>query len=207
MGANYEWGYGGVRSDYQQAMNWYRKAADQGYADAQYKVGWFYENGSGVGKDNDQAKAWYQKAADQGNADAQTGLSRLGSVASVKISNASCSKIGDGAFRVEMSGDATAPSDTFLAVSANPYRPNARNTWNIGCGPWTDVASGWYHYCQRSTNQPSQTTWALTEVLYDQSNTQPYQASGHLIKGSPGRHIDPPVPFLASGVYRNLVCR
>jgi hypothetical protein len=38
------------------------------------------------------------------------------SVASVKIASASCSKIGDGAFRVEVSGDATAPFATFLGV-------------------------------------------------------------------------------------------
>jgi len=128
------------------------------------------------------------------------------SVASVKISSVSCSKIGDGAFRVEMSGDASAPLDTYLEVSATPFRPNARNTWNIGCGPWTDVASGWYHYCQRSANQPSQTTWTLTEVLFDQTNTEPYMADGTLMKGSPGQTISP-IPILASDVYRNLVCR
>jgi TPR repeat protein len=82
MGANCEWGYGGVKSDYQQAMNWYRKAADQGYADAQFKLGWLYENGLGIEKDYSQAKAWYQKAADQGNADAKEGLKRLDGAAS-----------------------------------------------------------------------------------------------------------------------------
>ena len=77
MGSNYEWGYGGVKLDYQQAIYWYRKAADQGYADAQDQVGWFYENGLGVNRDIDEARVWYQKAADQGNATAQTALNRL----------------------------------------------------------------------------------------------------------------------------------
>ena len=56
----------------------YRKAADQGYADAQFMLGKLYEDGLvGVGKDNGQAKGWYQKAADQGNIGAKSALSRL----------------------------------------------------------------------------------------------------------------------------------
>ncbi len=77
MGSHYEYGYGGVTVNYPQAAYWYRQAADQGYADAQFNLGWLYENGLGVGKDNDRAKVWYQKAADQGNLGAQSGLQRL----------------------------------------------------------------------------------------------------------------------------------
>ncbi len=78
IGDNYYYGRGGVNQDYQEAMVWYRKAANQGYAGAQYRLGWLYENGSGVKTNFNQAKAWYQKAADQGNAGAKGALERLG---------------------------------------------------------------------------------------------------------------------------------
>jgi TPR repeat protein len=77
MGSHYEYGYGGVTVNYPQAAYWYRQAADQGYAGAQFNLGWLYENGLGVGKDNDRAKVWYQKAADQGNLGAQSALQRV----------------------------------------------------------------------------------------------------------------------------------
>jgi TPR repeat protein len=35
----------GVPQDYAQAFAWYRKSADQGYAKAQYGVGFMYEEG------------------------------------------------------------------------------------------------------------------------------------------------------------------
>jgi TPR repeat protein len=41
----------GVGQDYAEAMRWYRKAADQGNADAQNIIGWLYRNGWGVGQD------------------------------------------------------------------------------------------------------------------------------------------------------------
>jgi TPR repeat protein len=77
MGSNYRWGREGVGMDYQKALYWFQLAADQGYSDAEFEVGWFYENGLSVGKDNDRAKVWYQKAADQGNLAAQAALERL----------------------------------------------------------------------------------------------------------------------------------
>jgi len=50
---------------------WYQKAAVQGIADAQAKLGVMYDTGEGVPKDAVKAVAWYQKAAVQGIADAQ----------------------------------------------------------------------------------------------------------------------------------------
>jgi TPR repeat protein len=41
--------------DYKQAVYWYQKAADQGYAGAQYNLGFMYVNGKGVLKDDKQA--------------------------------------------------------------------------------------------------------------------------------------------------------
>ena len=56
MGDRYFYGRG-VEQDYAKAMDWYRKAADRGLADAEYSVGVLYENGWGVTKDIDRAKA------------------------------------------------------------------------------------------------------------------------------------------------------
>ena len=67
----------GVQQDYQQAVQWYRKAAEQGDAQAQNNLGILYDNGQGVTKDDQQAKQWYQKAAEQGDARGQYGLGAM----------------------------------------------------------------------------------------------------------------------------------
>lgn len=51
-----------------------RKAAEQGFANAQYILGSCYDLGSGVPKDHAEAVKWFRKAADQGSADAQFSL-------------------------------------------------------------------------------------------------------------------------------------
>ena len=53
---------------------WYRKAADQGIAEAQFNLGVMYRDGQGVTQDYAEAVKWFRKAADQGNADAQFNL-------------------------------------------------------------------------------------------------------------------------------------
>lgn len=58
----------------QQAVDWYRKAAEQGDAHAQYILGQMYFDGRGVAQDDRQAEAWYRKAAQQGYASAQVNL-------------------------------------------------------------------------------------------------------------------------------------
>jgi hypothetical protein len=64
----------GVPKDDQQAVAWYRKAAEQGNAMAQFNLGNMYANGQGVPKDDQQAVAWFRKAAEQGNDRAQFSL-------------------------------------------------------------------------------------------------------------------------------------
>ena len=54
-----------------EAMTWYRNAADQGYAAAEFNVGLLYATGKGVEKNEAEAAKWYRKAADQGSAVAQ----------------------------------------------------------------------------------------------------------------------------------------
>ena len=50
LGEMYEDG-SGVPQDDAQAVQWYRKAADQGYAKGQFKLGWIYDQGRGVPQD------------------------------------------------------------------------------------------------------------------------------------------------------------
>lgn len=64
----------GVEKDMQQAAMWYRKAAEQGDADAQHNIAVMYRNGDGVEKDIQQAVMWCRKAAEQGVAPAQYNL-------------------------------------------------------------------------------------------------------------------------------------
>lgn len=52
------------------ALLWFRRAAVQGYADAQYQLGTFYEDGLGVAEDFVLAHMWYQIASEKGNQDA-----------------------------------------------------------------------------------------------------------------------------------------
>ena len=56
---------------YIKAADWYFLSARNGYAPAQYRVGWMYENEFCVEKDIDKAADWYLKAAKNGDADAQ----------------------------------------------------------------------------------------------------------------------------------------
>jgi len=51
--------------------------ANQGNAEAQYKLGKLYENSKGVPQDYNKAIEWYTKAAEQGNSYAQYSLGKL----------------------------------------------------------------------------------------------------------------------------------
>lgn len=62
------------RGDYATALGLWLRLANQGNADAQYRVGNMYADGQGVPQDYAEAVKWYRKAADQGNADAQNAL-------------------------------------------------------------------------------------------------------------------------------------
>ena len=60
-----------------EAVKWYRKAAEQGQANAQFCLGEIYSNGEGVELDTVEAVKWYRKAADQGFAAAQLNLGEM----------------------------------------------------------------------------------------------------------------------------------
>jgi len=57
--------------NYTEAAEFYRKAAEQGNAKAQFELGNRYANGEGVNKDETKALEWWKKAAEQGLMEAQ----------------------------------------------------------------------------------------------------------------------------------------
>jgi TPR repeat protein len=65
----------GLRYEQVQAAKWYRKAAEQNLAEAQYNLGVCYGKGEGVAEDQVEAVKWYRKAAEQNYATAQYNLS------------------------------------------------------------------------------------------------------------------------------------
>jgi len=72
-------GLEGVERDFAAAFNLYSRAAELGYAAAQYNLACMYMNGMGVGRDYALARHWLEKAA-QGNSadcDAQFTLATL----------------------------------------------------------------------------------------------------------------------------------
>ena len=70
LGGMYDQGQGVVQS-FKEALVWYRKAADQGYAKAQLNLGVKYAHGQGVARNLETALVWFQKAAAQGDSEAK----------------------------------------------------------------------------------------------------------------------------------------
>tara|TARA_R110002124_G_scaffold66612_4_gene181268 strand:+ start:4478 stop:5095 length:618 start_codon:yes stop_codon:yes gene_type:complete len=65
----------GVASDDRKAIMWWRKAAEQGHAEAQFQTGyWLYTGQMGLDANVVEGAAWYRKSADQGNYWAQQEL-------------------------------------------------------------------------------------------------------------------------------------
>ena len=60
----------GVPENDKTAVKWYRLAAQQGVADAQYNLGWMYSKGKGVPQDYVRAHMWFNIAASSGDKDA-----------------------------------------------------------------------------------------------------------------------------------------
>ncbi len=71
------YGVEGQRQDFQEAARWYRKAAVQDLAVAQFNLGLLYEAGRGLATNLARAAEWYRRAALQGQSDAQSGLASL----------------------------------------------------------------------------------------------------------------------------------
>jgi predicted aspartyl protease len=73
LGFMYEHGEG-VARNYNQAIYWYTKAAEQGNVDAQNNLSAMYDNGKEVPQDLRQAFYWGVKAAEQGDVESQMAL-------------------------------------------------------------------------------------------------------------------------------------
>jgi TPR repeat protein len=70
--------YTSIVSRVSQAMMWYRKSAEQGFAPAETNLGILLETGGQITDRNyKEAATWYRKAADQGNAAAQFNLGEI----------------------------------------------------------------------------------------------------------------------------------
>ena len=67
----------GETKDDAKAAKWYRLAAEQGHASAQYHLGVMYSNGTGVPKDSVEALKWYHKSAERGHVSAQLRLASM----------------------------------------------------------------------------------------------------------------------------------
>lgn len=67
----------GVPHDPKKAIEWYRKAADKGSADAQFSLGLMALTGDGMPASEEEAAKMFRKAADKGNAAAAYNLGLL----------------------------------------------------------------------------------------------------------------------------------
>ena len=74
LGQMYEMGTPGFPQDDGQAAEWYRRASERNFADAQTKLAFLYATGRGVEKNQIEAARLFRKAAEQGNAVAQHSL-------------------------------------------------------------------------------------------------------------------------------------
>jgi TPR repeat protein len=57
-----------------EASKWFRFAAEQGYAKAQYNLGSMYDSGEGAVQDKEEAVKWHRMAAEQELKDSQSSL-------------------------------------------------------------------------------------------------------------------------------------
>ena len=60
--------------NYSPAFEIFKRLANDGYAPAQDKLAWMYQNGWGVEQDYSQAVSWFRKAAEQGNTEAMASM-------------------------------------------------------------------------------------------------------------------------------------
>lgn len=77
LGGMYSGGFESLRRDDGRAAELYLRAAEQGLAAAQFRLGVVYESGRGVREDRREALRWYTLAARQGHDDARAALQRL----------------------------------------------------------------------------------------------------------------------------------
>ena len=62
------------RGNYKTALQEWLPLAEGGNLNAQFQLGWMYDNGEGVPQDHREAVKWFHKDAEQGDANAQLRL-------------------------------------------------------------------------------------------------------------------------------------
>lgn len=67
LGSLYQAGSPTLNKDSAEAFKWFKKAAEQGDAEAQFGLGVMFANGNGTPQDYAMAARWFIKAAEQGN--------------------------------------------------------------------------------------------------------------------------------------------
>ncbi len=77
LGLCYEFGWHKIPVNWSEAAVWYKKAADQNYADAEYNLGSIYEEGKGVDLDEDVALSWYRRGAENGSGSGMVAYARF----------------------------------------------------------------------------------------------------------------------------------
>ena len=71
-----QWYRRAAEQGYAAAIEWVRNGAEQGYADLQFIIGAMYELGRGIEQNDAKAITWYRRAARQGHKDAEYALGR-----------------------------------------------------------------------------------------------------------------------------------
>jgi len=74
QGRRFYLGDSGASKNLTEAAKWFKKAAEQNLAQAQFILGYCYSSGQGVTNSDVEAAKWYQKAADQNYVPAQYNL-------------------------------------------------------------------------------------------------------------------------------------
>jgi len=77
LGAMHDQGQGGLKKDSKAALEWYQKAAGQGFTDGEFMVGRFHQKGWGIPRDAGKAAEWYERAARKGHAAALNNLGTM----------------------------------------------------------------------------------------------------------------------------------
>jgi hypothetical protein len=77
LGIAHYYGIDGVKQSYQKAFEYFIKAAQNGHAQAQYKLGLMFSRGDGVEPDYQESTKWLEKSAGQGDCKAQYELAIL----------------------------------------------------------------------------------------------------------------------------------
>ena len=67
----------GVAQSYRAAIRWYTRAAEKGFASAQFNLGLKYDIGRGTPENDELAGDWYTRAAEQGHVKSEYNLSVL----------------------------------------------------------------------------------------------------------------------------------